>query len=438
MKRDTLWLWFLGVNFVVALAIGLAVKPIFGWYWYVEAWIIQAAYIWMSLRMINSNEVGALLLWGDPYLMVGPGLCPVLWGIFTLEKTARIIELEYPDPVKVYDGDGPLPEGKVTPMRVTHAEGTVEDRKTNPLSSRMTTEVKVFCKLEVKNFLELLSTVGGAEELERHLEDFIPAEVRRLFAKKTPNDALLGWNELQKEIEGGVTDIVETYGVKVLAVKILEIDLGHTMNSSIRDAAKAAADLIAKNREHDAEAYREKVIGESKALAKTLDLAAVAGGRQALLFADVEGAKRMATEVLTTEGGQLAAKLESTVQIATAMGGNANKTVVLSENLAGTVVGAAAAFQAMGGIGGNPTPPHSQPESDQQSQRNTRGSQNRPPQSPSSESTPTIQRPTGTPTPALQPPQQAGTPASTPTAGVNPPRQAQGSPTTRTPPTNPS
>ena len=252
----------------------------FSWFW-LGFWML-AAYIVLSFRIIDYDQIGARFFLGHPWKESGPGgwhfIPPLIsWGrLFT----TNAIQLELPNPEKVQKANQDnLAQGKEAPIRTTQAETAsavywYEDEKTHqwtskkfadhdakeraairadPLNLRLTTEPVVIVRWRLRRkdnaetLFQFIKNIGSVEEANKQIEDTVVSTLRTLFAKVTAGNALsamaLFSQEIRKRVEiligekgknGRAIKNAETsWSIDLLDVQIKEIDPGETVNNSL-------------------------------------------------------------------------------------------------------------------------------------------------------------------------------------------------------------
>lgn len=267
------------------------------WNWGWFAFWVQSAYCLASLRQVGPSDTGVNLLFGKPIQKVNSGLVFVPIGIFQLRVITRIVrEKEYPDPERVWRGDGPLPEGKIPPIRVIQgqkAKVKTEQEEKDPLERRMTTEISAIVRYRVADFMTFIQTIGTLEELDRTIEDLLLATLREDLAQKSTAETLKTWGKINQKLEQQTKDLVSSWGVEVQTVRLKEVDVGHSVNSSLRDLIVAGLNRKTTIINATAEKRKKELEGEGLAWA-----------RRVLLEAEGFGYQKIAKE-LGVEEGQL-------------------------------------------------------------------------------------------------------------------------------------
>jgi len=265
----------------------------------------EILYSLSSLRTIDAKELGALLLFGRPIEELRAGLVFAPWLICSVVKTtALVIQDQYPgDPEKVdKTGDSVVAEGKVPPIRVTHAAPKSET--SDPINRRMTTEVSIISRVQIKrgHYITFLTTIGSVNEMRRQIRDTVEGAVKKEFALRTPSETLKDLVDIDQILKSKVVKLTKDWGIKVDDVQIIDLDLGKTVNEALRDVPAARLKKEKKITEAEAEEERLTREGRGKASAEKDLLTARAEGEKLLLEAQAIGAKKLAEVAGTTEG----------------------------------------------------------------------------------------------------------------------------------------
>ena len=290
------WLWFFtGVFLILCCSLDFLVlkkysETILGmeWNWGWAAFWLQITYLLWSFRRVGPTETGVNLLFGKPIQKMNSGLTFVPYGIFELVTITKIVrEKEYPDPEKLWRGDGPIPEGKIPPIRVIQGQQKkVGSKEEDPLDKRITTEVSAVVRYRITDFMTFIGTIGSLAELDRTIEDLLVADIRKELAIISPAQTLKTWGFIQKRLQDEVEKLVNSWGVEVQTVRLKEIDIGHRVNTALMDVV--AATLNKKTTITNAGAEKEKRVLEGTGLAKA---------RRILLEAEAFGYKKIANEL---------------------------------------------------------------------------------------------------------------------------------------------
>jgi|SRR3989344_4022613 len=274
---------------------------------------LEIVYVLLSLKSVGPTELGALLLFGKPLIEVGSGLILVPFGFFSLvTETALTMQDQFPgDPEKVQKtSSDELEPGKVFPIRATHA--AAKQKSDDAIDIRMTTEVSVISREKIMRgyFITFLITIGSTKEMRRQIRDTVEGAIKKEFAQRTPAETLADLSKIDEVLKKAVKDLTESWGIEVINVQIIDIDLGKTVNEALRNVT--AARLAKQKTITDSEAERTKItnVGIGTADAKKRLLEAEATGRRLSLEAEAIGTTKLA-EIAKTSEGQIVLWLEA-------------------------------------------------------------------------------------------------------------------------------
>lgn len=297
------------------------------WSWS-NAWLwFTLVYILLSLRfdkLVNADQVGVRLLFGQATDLVQPGLPVVPPFIFSLERLPiNVQQLELPgEPEDIYRGEmkerEPLPEGMVPPIRIPfrtsitkeEAERIFKDRFSvkvhgatiefdpevpdDGLSNRrVTAEVVLVIRYRIKDAISFIRVIGSIDEANRQIEDAAIALVNRIYTKMSLAQALnnLEWMSaiLYQEVVR-ITSFVEgkseSWGLDIENTPVKLIELNHALNSAIGGANQAT--FRKQETITDAEAEKKKRLLEGQGAGM---------GERALLAGRTAGFKKMADDL---------------------------------------------------------------------------------------------------------------------------------------------
>lgn len=285
---------------------------------------LLAAHIALSCRIVSSTELGVVERLGNPdkrNVNSGPVLVPFLF--FSLKKETKLrIQFQIPDEPEFVDktGNDVPAEGKVFPIRVTHAtretaiDGDNPIYKDDPLHVRMTTEWLVAIWMQITDYSTFLQVIGSRENAKAQLRDVAEATLKAYCGRYTPAQIIPRMDKVRNTLRTNLDKLVLSWGVIIPEIALTEMDLGKTINEKLRSipAAKLQKAITVRN----AEAAREATLLEGQALARNRELfldkegAMIARNRRILLEAEAVGAKALA-EVMKTDEGRVAAQLEA-------------------------------------------------------------------------------------------------------------------------------
>ena len=146
--------------------------------------------------------------------------------------------------------------------------------------------------------------------MRRQIRDTVEGAIKKEFAQRTPAETLADLSKIDEVLKKAVKDLTESWGIEVINVQIIDIDLGKTVNEALRNVT--AARLAKQKTITDSEAERTKItnVGIGTADAKKRLLEAEATGRRLSLEAEAIGTTKLA-EIAKTSEGQIVLWLEA-------------------------------------------------------------------------------------------------------------------------------
>lgn len=223
----------------------------------------------LSFKSLDAQRIGGVLFFGAFAKDVKPGFILVpAFSCRLVSETALIMQRQFPGEPEEIDKSGKdtPEEGKVMPIRITHAE--IEDSN-DPLDKRITTEPTFFVSYQIVDFEAFYTNIGSSEEAERQMRDTGESEVRVKFSALTARQT----NEQQSDLNNGlmesIENLVETWGVKIKRVGIM-LNFNHELNKAMAGVGQAAYDK--KSTIITAEGEKQKLILEGTGTAKAEEL----------------------------------------------------------------------------------------------------------------------------------------------------------------------
>ncbi len=139
--------------------------------YYVSIIGITIKYIFNSLKKVEADQIGCVLLFGKPLFQVGSGLNFVPFGFYELKKeTGLVIQEQFPE------------NNATNPIRITH--GFPDSQSDNPLDTQITTSVTIVVSYKIVNFVKFIQIIGSIEELKKQMGHAVISTTRNEFAKK--------------------------------------------------------------------------------------------------------------------------------------------------------------------------------------------------------------------------------------------------------------
>lgn len=209
--------------------------------------IAQVLYLCGSSYIISAEEMVVIYLFGKEFTQRSSGF---LWAprfFFTIERFTIVEQKdEYPGTkdqvVEMEDiKGGVLPEGKVLPMIVTCGRATGKagetDGENDAINRRMAVEVRAICRFKITNGIDFKKNIGGdMKELKDQIRSAVEAKIAIEFALKTPAEILNDLEGINDRLKKTVEDLIAdngNWGVEVIKVQILEVNLGKKVNDAL-------------------------------------------------------------------------------------------------------------------------------------------------------------------------------------------------------------
>lgn len=283
-------------------------------------WLIEIIYLAASIRIIGPEDIGAVIFLGIPVVNVtsGPVIVPLLLCELVLAPRT-LIQKEFPaEQDKIYRDDGPLPEGKSPPIRITFAEGPTNSR--DPLDRRVTQEVVLVGTFKISNLCRFLTAYGSVDEMLRQIEDTMVGQATDDLTVVSLGEAMRRKNHYSERIRSAVEERIRDVkgGVHVVTALIKGFGLSHDLNRALQAHAEATGQASATVTAAEAERTRLAFEGEGRGQAARATTAGEIEGRTDGL---VEMAKRLGidgSEVLAAETARgIASGQGSTVIVGT-------------------------------------------------------------------------------------------------------------------------
>lgn len=244
-----------------------------------------------SIKWLDTDEVGALVFWGLPIIVLkrGPKLIP--FGIFQLKRFPGVyVQTQFPDnpefiqktddkepleTVRVTTPDGKVIERtKVRPIRITTGGPKKELGDEDILNVQMTVEFTFWVRwIIVDPLLLIVNTSGDVEEALRQMRDTGESLLNAEVTKKTPSELLSQFKEIGQALHKAIADAVKGWGILVTSADLTSPDLNHEVASELRNIAKAKANAKQVRVTADATAYNLEKEGIGKGRARQAELA---------------------------------------------------------------------------------------------------------------------------------------------------------------------
>ncbi len=263
-------IYILTVLFVAALAavaIGL-------WPLSIEIRIMAGLYALLSLRLIDTDERGAITVLNLPIFVSPPGPAVVL---FLLGEVVRVpqtgIQREFPnDPEKTFKGkdDEPLPTGMDRPIRITtggplpkaeYENG--EHKGAGPhLNFQMSVEQNAAVRWRIQEAFTFLVRMDGKSvddkiaDVNRQIADGIVKVLTREYAKRPVGLVIHDHDKISDALIRELNELTESWGIHILQVLLKAPDITREVNLKLSGIVEASAEADATTRK--AEGTRQK------------------------------------------------------------------------------------------------------------------------------------------------------------------------------------
>ena len=228
--------------------------------------------IWLvaGFVIIKAENIGCFLFLGRPVANFNPGFHWVPPIIGELRKETRLaIEEQFPDN-----------DIKKTPIRITH--GTTTRPTGDPLDTRLTTSVSLTCRYKIVDYVSFIQEIGNRWELKKQIRDVL-VNVTAIECAKLPLSSNLERREpLNYMLRSAVEKITEKWGIEVINVQLLEIDLGNEIEKALTNVSVSAINI--ESNKNNA----QKIIFDGAAEAKVHEM---------FQFAKAEGIKEIANKL---------------------------------------------------------------------------------------------------------------------------------------------
>lgn len=219
-----------------------------------------------------------------------------------------------------------------------------------PLHMRLTLEVSGVYTFKILDYVSFLENIGSLEEVHRQLRDVFEAVMKEEFSRRTPALVIEDFPEINRRVVKEVRMLVgeeldpedprsndpgfipdHAWGISIVSFQLTDVDLTKGVNTSLRDSVAERFNLLKVKTQADGQRYMKEQLGAGDASAK-----------RASLFAEADGAGKMA-EIAKTPQGMEIARLrvrQETVQ-------NARFSIVPAGDLNGLVAGAMETIQGI-------------------------------------------------------------------------------------------
>ncbi len=305
--------WFFGIYAVTAFIVFVGIGPWLGTFGLLGmtvsnpafALVILTLYLGLSIRVIDTEEIGGIMVLQKPSKAVEAGLAIVLLWFMELHKMPTgVQQVQFPaEPEQISkrpDEAGLLP-GEMRPIRITTGPPKPGDttNDNDVLTERLTVEVTVVVRWRVEHgtFFEVFVRIPGRNwpekrhEIERQMRDTAETELIEEASGMTAGELVNNVSNVNKKLTTEVANCVLPWGVTVLEARMQSPDLSHQVSQKLAAIVTARAEAKATRVTADATRYKLEQEGQGRAAALQAELAAQGKGLKESADAMADGTK---------------------------------------------------------------------------------------------------------------------------------------------------
>ncbi|MHB8860113.1 MAG: SPFH domain-containing protein [Minisyncoccota bacterium] len=294
-------------------------------------------YVILSFKVAPADTNAGAYCYGKALVRIPSGLHFIPCLLMQLEPRSRLVqEFQCPgEPEKVFRGhdDEPLPDGMVRPVRVVTREP--KEGETSILDAQMTLIVSFVVQYVITDVFDFIANFGDSKQVEKQVRDIGEIILAEVASTTTPAGFIKKLPQTNESLITKMVDRLNHLGIKIISVRMISPDV-----------SKAVSTALAGIPEERAKAEQVKIRAAGEEVRLTKEGVGNAAAKQAMLFAEAIGRKKMATELEVTGQEVLAAETASTLA-------NAGTVVVGAgggmQDLMGVVKAAQIALQPKGG-----------------------------------------------------------------------------------------
>ena len=280
--------------------------------WGLVSAVILLIHIVKSIRTVDANQTGALILFGKPTYRVEQGLVFTIWPAERLETASRVSrQRQFPgEPDDIFEGDDneTIPVDPVTgkpknvrPIRVIHI-GNPEKQEADPYERPMATQVLIVVSYRIFDLPRFIQMIETTENAEKQMQDIATQVVQNELPGKTVREAILGKQAVSNRIKKSVITKTKTWGIKINDAYLERIITATKLNKSLASVPTAQVDKQKTIIDAEAQKRKDELDGEGlKSKNRSLGEAAAYSEYQ-LLDARAEGLKKLATDLGIADG----------------------------------------------------------------------------------------------------------------------------------------
>lgn len=211
-------------------------------------WTLGAFLLVTRVSVVGPENMMGIEVLGIPTIVVSGApviIVPVVMQALVFSRGT--IQMELPDePENIYRNEdkGPVPEGKVPPIRITFAEGktTAPNLDTDdPLNRRLTTEVSAFVRFRIERFWDFYVRIGDTVEARKQLADMTISDMQERLAQLTVAQTLLQLETLNEAFDELIRNNTQHWGIELIDARIKLLGLSHKLNESIQSISENTA-----------------------------------------------------------------------------------------------------------------------------------------------------------------------------------------------------
>jgi regulator of protease activity HflC (stomatin/prohibitin superfamily) len=250
-----------------------------------------------SVAVIEPDDLGAVMCFGVPMIILGNGPKLILGGIFQLTIfPAKVHQNQYPDEPEFIQKTPD--DTALEPVTITLEDGTVVERlKVRPI--RIMTKApsgKTDDILETQNAIEftfwvrwrvsdpfefILGSGGDLDEVVKQMRDTGESELNRQVVKLTSAQVVEKLDDIRKAMKETIETALKKQGISIEDVGLTAPDLSRTISVALQGVTVAKAEKQVQAAKAEASRYTIEQEGEARADAQKRLLEAEGAGLRA-------------------------------------------------------------------------------------------------------------------------------------------------------------
>jgi regulator of protease activity HflC (stomatin/prohibitin superfamily) len=281
---------------------------------------LAVAWLVFSVRALQTDEIGAVTLFGLPLIKVGRGPKVIIAGLLQLERfTSKVRQNQFPaepELIQKTDDSEPLrmvqftyPDGTIVermtvrPLRITTRSPYTENDpgyaryKGHILNVQMVVEFTFWVRWIIVDPFQFMISGGGDDNIAlQQLRDAGESYLNQEVVKRIPAELIDEFTGLEQGLSDHIKAKITAaaWGIEVVEVGLTAPDLSHALSASMRDIAMANA--TAQKKLIDAKADASVTVVSGNAAAEVIERTGAAQGvaREKLLVGEARGINRSA------------------------------------------------------------------------------------------------------------------------------------------------